>query len=156
MIIGSLGVIPFVGGLGTVNTFHEISKTNKASFVKHPVFAGIDLIESTGDDPIDITIGMTFFAPYTLTPAESIPALEALMASKIPVPLFAGDAPVGRGPMTFFVIESISVKMKKWVGTNLAVASVDVKLLEYGNPFNLAGPLGALTNLAAGVLQSVF
>jgi hypothetical protein len=155
MVIGALGVIPFVGGLGNVFTFHQISKTNKATFVKHPVFGGIDLVEATGDDPIDITIEMMFFAPYTQSPSVAIPAVEALKAAKIPVPLFAGDAPVGRGPLTFFVVEQVGVKMTKWHGAGLAIASIDVKLLEYGNPFNLAGPLGALTNLATGVIGKI-
>lgn len=155
MIIGALGVIPFVGGLGTVNTFHQISKTNKSTYVKHAVFGTVDLIESTGDDPIEVSFEMMFFAPYTQSPAIAIPAVEALKAAKIPVPLFAGDSPVGRSPLTFFVIEDLSVRMTRWVGAELAVASLTVKLLEYGNPFNLSGPLGPLTNLAAGVLGSV-
>jgi len=155
MIIGTLGVIPFVGGLGTANTFHAISKSNKASFVKHPIFGGVDLIEATGDDPIDTSISMMFFAPYTLAPAAGITALEALKASRMPVPLFAGDAPVGRGGLALFVVESVSVKMEKWVGAHLAIAKVEVKLLEYSNPFSLAGPLGALTNLASGVLGKI-
>jgi hypothetical protein len=155
MVIGSLGVIPFVAGYGTANTFHSIHKANKISYVKHAVIAGLDLIEATGDDPIDIQIEMMFFAPYTLPPSQSIPAVEALLAAKIPMPLFAGDAPVGRGIMSLFVIESLSVRMTKWVGAELAIATLDVKLVEYSNPFNLAGPLGALANLAGSVVGRI-
>lgn len=152
MFIGTLGVIPFVAGYGTTNTFHEIGKSNKQRFAKHSIIAGNDLLEGTGFEPIELSIQMQFFAPYTLSAAESVPALEALMATRIPVPLFAGDAPVGRGLLTLFVIESISNKMTKWVGSSLAIAAVDVKLLEYGNPFDLAGPLNALASLGAGVI----
>jgi phage protein U len=151
MIIGALGMIPFVGGLGTANTFHEIAKTNKTTYVKHQIISGVDLIEATGPDPIDLSVQMSFFAPYTLSPSVSVVEIEALAASRLPVPLFAGDAPVGRGLLTLFVIEDVSVQMRKWVGSNLAIAAVTVKLLEYSNPLSIAGPLNALASLGASV-----
>jgi hypothetical protein len=158
VIIGALGTIPFVAGYGTANTFHEIAKQNKYSFVKHAIFGGGDLIESTGYDPLDLSVHMKFFAPYTLLPKTSIEKIEQLMALKSPVPLIAGDAPVGRtgSLLTLFVVESASVRMTKFSGGQLTIAELDVKLLEYANPFSLAGPLGALAGLGTSIAGKIF
>jgi len=152
VVVGILGPLPFVGGYGSTFTFHEIAKTRKETFVRHKLINGLDLIEATGSEPIEISFAMSFFAPYTRSPAASILLLETLLASRLPVPLFAGDAPVGRGLLTLFVVEAISNKLTKWVGSTTVSASVEVKLLEYSNPFNLAGPLNALAGAGASVI----
>jgi hypothetical protein len=152
MVVGILGLLPFVSGEGTIFTPNDIGKTRKENYVRHKIIADVDLIESTGSEPIEITLQMQFFAPWTLAPAASILALETLQSTKLPVPLICGDAPVGRGLLTLFVVESVSSKMKRWTGTTTAVATADVKLLEYSNPFSLAGPLNALGAVGASVL----
>jgi hypothetical protein len=141
--------------MGSIFTFSEIGKTRKEMFVRHKVIAGVDLIESTGSEPIEITMQMKFFSPWTLSPAASIIALETLQSIKIPVPLIAGDVPVGRGLLTLFVVESVGSKYNRWTGSSTAVATADVKLVEYSNPFGLAGPLNALGSIGASVLGSV-
>jgi hypothetical protein len=153
--VGILGIIPFVGGLGTTFTVHEITKKRKNAFAKHRVINGNDLIEDVGFDPIELDLQMHFFKPWTFDPSLSLIALEGLMESKIPVPLIIGGTPVGRGLLTLFVIESIDSKMEKWHGASLAVLDCTVKLLEYGNPFSISGPLGILANAGASVVGNL-
>ncbi len=154
-LVGILGTIPFEGGLSSAFTFHEVSKKRKNAFAKHRIIKGNDLIEDVGFDPIEIDIQMKFFRPYTLDPAASLIALETLMDLKIPVPMFIGNTPVGRGLLTLFLVESIDSKMEKWVGSTLTILQCTVKLLEYGNPFGISGPLGALASAGASVVGSL-
>jgi hypothetical protein len=151
MAAGALGPIIFQGGLGTANTFHSISKTNKQVFVKHRLLQTLDLVEATGVDLIEINLEMHFHGPYTLAPSAAIAALEAVMSLKIPLPLIIGRIPVGRGVLTLFVIESIDSKMTRFVGAGLAIADVTVKLLEYPNPFGSMGPISALGGALPGL-----
>src|ERR1700751_5254374 len=111
---GALGPVIFSGGLGQMNDFHALSKHRKETFVKHRVIQANDLIESTGSDPIELSIEMHFHAPYTLSPGAALSALEAVQETKIPLPLIVGSTPVGRGFLTLFVIEEISTKMSKF------------------------------------------
>src|SRR5258708_377199 len=152
--VGILGPVPFVGGLGIGNSFHSIKKKNKNSWARHRILKSNDLIEDTGVDPIEIDIDMIFYRPYTLEPSISISILEGLSASKFPVPFIVGGTPIGRGPLTLFVIEEITSDMKKFNGPTLIYATVQVKLLEYGNLFNISGPLGALANIGAAFVGS--
>jgi phage protein U len=153
--VGCLGPIVFMGGLGSANTFHSISKTNKESFVKHRVIQANDLVEDTGTDPIEITIEMHFHGPYTVAPSTGIAALEAVKDLKIPLPLIIGRIPLGRGMLTLFVIESVDTKMSTFVGSGLAVADASVKLLEYANPLGSTGPLSALGGALPGLSKIV-
>jgi hypothetical protein len=153
--VGILGIIPFVGGLGSTFTVHEIQKKRKNAFAKHRVINGNDLIEDVGFDPIELDLSMKFFAPWTSDPSLSLIALEGLMDLKIPVPLIIGGTPVGRGFLTLFVIESIDSKMEKWDGGKLLILECTVKLLEYGNPFNISGPLGILVQAGASVVGNL-
>jgi hypothetical protein len=153
--VGILGILPFVGGQGTTFTVYDIQKKRKNAFAKHRIINGNDLIEDVGFDPIELDLEMHFFAPWTLDPSLSLIALEGLMESKIPVPLIIGGTPVGRGLLTLFVIESIDSKMKKFTGGTLCVLDCTVKLLEYGNPFNISGPLGILAQSGASVIGNL-
>jgi hypothetical protein len=120
--VGCLGPIVFVGGLGSANTFHSISKSTKETYVKHRVIHDNDLVEDCGTDPITLSIEMHFHGPYTIAPSTAITALEAVMAAKIPLPLIVGRIPLGRGMLSLFVIESVDTKMTTFVGSGLAVA----------------------------------
>jgi len=152
---GALGPITFQGGLGTMSTFHSMSKTKKTVYVKHRIIQMIDLLESTGDEPIDLSIQMHFHAPYTMGPGKALTALESLMDAKIPVPLIIGATPVGRGFLTLFVIEDISTKMNKFSASSLIIGDIDVKLCEYAGALSLSGPLSALGGGLAGLARSV-
>jgi hypothetical protein len=138
-----------------MNDFHAINKHRKETFIKHRVIQANDLIESTGSDPIELSIEMHFHAPYTLGPGIALSALEALQAAKIPVPLIIGSTPVGRGFLTLFVIEEISIKMSKFIAGSVIIGDIDVKLLEYPNAFGLAGPLSALGGALPGLSNAV-
>jgi hypothetical protein len=151
-ILGILGRIPFVGGQGSMFSPFEITKKRKNSFAKHQIIQSNNSIEDTGFEPIEIDIQMKFFQPWTLAPSTSINLLESFQDAKIPAPLVLGDSPVGRGILTLFIIEEISSKMEKWVSNTLTVAEVTVKLIEYGNPFNVSGPLGLISNVGAGII----
>jgi hypothetical protein len=150
-IAGALGPIIFMGGLGSANTFHSISKANKQVFVKHRLLQTLDLVEATGVDLIELQIEMHFHGPYTLAPSAGIAALETVMSLKIPLPLIIGRVPVGRGLLTLFVIEAIESKMTRFVGSGLAVADATIRLLEYPNPFGSLGPLSALGGALPGL-----
>jgi hypothetical protein len=154
-LVGILGPLPFVGGQGSAFTFYNITKRRKNSFARHRIISGNDLIEDTGFDPIELDMDMQFFAPWTLDPSISLIALEGLMDSKIPVPLIVGGAPVGRGLLTLFVIESIDSTMKKWEGARLAILECRVKILEYSNPLSISGPLGLLAQAGASVIGNL-
>ncbi len=153
--VGVLGPIVFLGGLGSTFTFHDLSKKRKNSFAKHRVINGNDLIEDTGYDPIEIDLQMRFFAPYTADPSISLIAIEALADSKIPVPLIIDGCPVGRSILTLFICEEITSKMPKFVGSQLTILDVTIKLCEYSNPLNISGPLGALAQLGASIVGSI-
>jgi len=151
---GILGTIVFIGGLGTANGPREISKNDKSDFVRHKIFNGVDLIESVGDEPIDLDMQIKFIAGYTSDPSASLIALQALKAAKTPVPLMIGATPFGRGLLTLFVIESIQSKFDKWVaGSTLGILNVSLKLVEYYNPFSLSGPLGPLVQAGLALLS---
>jgi hypothetical protein len=98
---------------------------------------------------------MHFHAPYTLAPSAALTSLEALMDAKVPVPLIIGSTPVGRGLLTLFVIEDISIKMSKFISSSLIIADIDVKLLEYPGALNLSGPLSALGGALPGLSRAV-
>jgi len=151
-IVGVLGMIPFVGGLGSANTFKEISKSAKKSYVVHRIIGGTDIIEDCGFDLIDLTISMKWVYGYTLDPSAALIALEALMIASTPVPIIVDGVPLGRGALTLFVVESIESRMNKWKAGTLVELECSVKLKEYGNPFSIAGPLGALANTAGQVV----
>jgi hypothetical protein len=150
--VGILGPIVFVGGLTTTFTFHDLSKKRSNSFAKHALINGTDLLEDTGSKPIELDLQLRFFQPYTADPSISLIELEALMESKIPVPLIIGGVPVGRGILTLFVIESIDSKMPKFVGSTLTILDLTVKLCEYSNPLSLSGPLSALAQAGAAIV----
>jgi Phage P2 GpU len=152
---GALGPVIFSGGLGEMNDFHAIQKHRKETFVKHRVIQANDLIESTGSDPIELSVEMHFHAPYTLAPSIALNALEALQEAKIPVPLIVGSTPVGRGFLSLFVVEEISTKMSKFIAGSLIIGDIDVKLLEYPNAFGLSGPLSALGGALPGLSNAV-
>ncbi len=153
--VGILGTIVFVGGLGTTSTFHELNKKRKNSFAKHRIINGLDLIEDTGFDPIELDLQMRFFSPYTQDPSISLILIEALADSKLPVPLIIDGCPVGRGILTLFVCEEITSKMPKFVGSQLTILDITIKLCEYSNPLNISGPLSALAQLGASVIGSI-
>jgi hypothetical protein len=152
---GALGPIIFQGGLGSMNTFHAVSKTKKQTYVKHRIIQQNDLVESAGADPIEGTLQMHFHAPYTLPPSAALTALEALMDMQIPVPLIIGSTPIGRGFITLFVIEEIQSKMSKFISASWIVGDIDVRLLEYPNAISLSGPLSALGGALPGLSGAV-
>ena len=153
---GVLGPIMFQGGLGSMNTFHGVSKSKKEVFAKHRIIQQVDIIEDTGSDPIECSLQMHFHAPYTLPPSAALTSLESLMDMKVPVPLIIGSTPVGRAmQLTLFVIEDISAKMSKFISNSLIIADIDVKLLEYPGALNLAGPLSALGGALPGLSAAV-
>jgi hypothetical protein len=45
--------------------------------------------------------------------------------------------------------------MEKWVGSTLVILQASVKLIEYGNPFGIGGPLGALAQAGASVIGNL-
>jgi Phage P2 GpU len=155
-IVGILGVIPFVAGQGSMNTVKSLTKKRKNAFAKHRVINSGDLIEDTGFDPIDIELDIQLFKPWTMDPAASIAGYEALMDSKIPVPLIVGNTPVGRGLLTLWVIEEMDIQGKKWTGGALTLADIKLRLIEYSNPFGTLGPFGPLVSLGVtGVIGSL-
>jgi phage protein U len=155
-IAGILGPLPFLGGQGTAATFHTIKKKFEVRYAKHEIINGVDLIEATGFKPIDIDLDMIFFNPWTLPPSVALAIIEALAASRLPVPLMTADGTgFGRGLLTLFVIESVDSTMKKWCGGTNTYMTVTVKLLEYGNPFGIGGPLGALAGIGASVIGTI-
>jgi hypothetical protein len=151
-IVGVLGPIPFMGGLKRANTFHEISKSAKKAYVVHRILGGNDLVEDCGFDLIDLTLSMKWLYGYTMDPSAALIALEGLMNSSLPVPIIVDGVPLGRGALTLFVVESIASRMTKWKAGTLVALECSVKLREYGNPFSIAGPLGALANTAGQVV----
>jgi Phage P2 GpU len=155
MLVGILGPIPFMGGNGSAFTLHQLKEKYKNAFAKHRILQGNDLIEDVGVDPIEIDFQMEFFAPWTLSPAASISALKLLASLKIPIPMFIGDTPIGRGPLTLYLIESIDTTYKTWSGSQCAVASASIHLIEYGNPLSIAGPLGAIASIGASVVGNL-
>src|SRR5215471_15734014 len=148
---GALGPVIFQGGLGSMSTFHSMSKTKKETFVRHRIIQMIDLLEDTGAEPIELSIQMHFHAPYTLAPGKAMTTLEALMDAKIPVPLIVGSTPVGRGFLTLFVVEDIGTKMSKFITSSLIIGDIDVKLIEYAGALSLSGPLSALGSSLPGL-----
>jgi hypothetical protein len=152
---GALGPVVFQGGLGTMSTFHAMSKVKKETYVKHRVIQYVDLLEDTGAEPIELSIQMHFHAPYTVGPGRALTQLEALMDAKIPVPLIVGSTPVGRGFLTLFVIEEISTKMSKFISSSLIVGDIDIKLCEYAGALGLGGPLSALGGALPGMSSAV-
>ena len=153
--VGILGNIVFVGGLGSVFTFHSLSKKRQNAFAKHKIINGNDLIEDVGFNPIELDLSLRFYEPWTADPSLSLIALEALEDAKIPVPLLIGGVPVGRSVLTLFVIEEITSKMPKFKGSVLTVLDCSVKLLEYSNPLNIAGILGPLAQAGAAALGNL-
>ena len=152
---GALGPVVFQGGLGTMSTFHAMSKVKKETYVKHRVIQVVDLLEDTGAEPIELQIQMHFHAPYTIGPSRALTQLEALMDAKMPVPLIVGSTPVGRGFLTLFVIEEIQTKMSKFISSSLIVGDIDVKLCEYAGALNMSGPLSALGSALPGLSAAV-
>jgi hypothetical protein len=153
--VGILGPVVFCGGLGTTFTFNEITKKRSNAFAKHTIINSLDLIEDVGFKPIELSLHMRFYQPYTAPPSVSLLALETLEDSKIPCPLLIGGVPIGRALLTLFVIEEISSKMPKFVGNVLTVLDLDIKLLEYGNGLNISGPLGLLAQAGAAVVGNI-
>jgi hypothetical protein len=151
-IVGVLGPIPFQGGFKRANTFREISKSAKKAYVVHRILGGNDVVEDCGFDLIDLTLSMKWVYGYTMDPSAALIALEGLMNASIPVPIIVDGVPLGRGALTLFVVESVESRMTKWKGSTLVELECSVKVKEYGNPFSIAGPLGALANTAGQVV----
>jgi|SRR6516162_8006046 hypothetical protein len=157
---GVLGALPFVSGPQRVFTPHAVDVTRKNAFAKHKVLNYNDVLEDVGVEPIDVTLEMGFMIGWTLEPARSISMLSAYMDSKIPAPLIVGNTPVGRGIASMFVVESMSVKVAKFLGSSPAVVNASVKLIEYApspSPLMnfLSNPVGALSGSAGGIISSI-
>jgi Phage P2 GpU len=158
MMLGCLGPLPFVAGRGSLFSPHSISKTRKNSWARHKIMNANDVLEDTGVEPIEVTIEMTFFSPWTFSPAQSLPMLEGFAESKLPMPCILGNTPLGRGLLTLFVVEAVDAKMERWSGSNLTVMNVTVKLIEYALPPSplmnfLSNPLGAITGAVSGAVS---
>jgi hypothetical protein len=157
---GILGTLPFQAGLGSVFTPHAVDVSRKNSFAKHKILNSNDQLEDTGVEPIEVTLEMGFLIGWTLDPVKSVSMLSAYMDSKIPAPLIVGNTPVGRGIMSMFVIESMSVKVTKFLGSSPAVVTASVKLIEYAPPPSpltnfLSNPVGALAGGVGGIVSSI-
>jgi len=168
MILGVMGPLPFIAGKGSLFSPHSISKTYKNSWAKHKILNGIDTLEDTGQEPIDLTIEMSFFKPWTFDPGSSLTMLEGFASAKVPMPVILGGTPLGRGGLTLFVVEAVDAKMTKWAGTSLTIMAVTVKLCEFAIPASpllsfISNPLGtiagavggAVTNVVSGAVSSV-
>jgi Phage P2 GpU len=160
MILGVLGGLPFVAGKGSLFSPHSISKIYKNSWARHKILNGIDVLEDTGYEPIDLSIEMSFFAPWTFDPSSSLTMLETFAAAKVPLPVILGGTPLGRGGLTLFVVESVDAKMTKWAGSSLTVMSVTVKLCEFAIPSSplmsfLSNPLGSIAGAVGGAVGNV-
>jgi hypothetical protein len=160
MILGCLGGLPFVAGRGSLFSPHAISKTYKNSWARHKILNGNDVLEDTGYEPIDLSIEMTFFAPWTFDPSSSLSMLEGFAAAKVPLPVILGGTPLGRGGLTVFVVEAVDSKMEKWAGSSLTVLHVTVKLCEFALPASplmnfLSNPIGAASSFVSGAVSSV-
>ena len=158
MILGVMGPLPFVAGKGSLFSPHSISKTYKNSWARHKILNGVDTLEDTGAEPIDLSIEMSFFSPWTFDPGSSLTMLEGFAAAKIPLPVILGGTPLGRGGLTVFVVEAVDAKMTKWSGTSLTVMSVTVKLCEFSLPASpllnfLTNPIGAASSLVTGAVS---
>jgi hypothetical protein len=158
MMLGCLGPLPFVAGQGSLFSPHSISKVRKNAWARHKIMNANDALEDTGTEPIELTIEMTFFSPWTFSPSASLTMLETFAESKLPMPCILGNTPLGRGLLTLFVVETVDAKMEKWSGSNLTVMHVTVKLIEYSLPPSplmnfLTNPLGTLAGAAAGVVS---
>jgi hypothetical protein len=150
---GILGTVVFVGGLGSSNAFHEISKKRRASYARHQVISGVDVLEPVGDTPIEIDLSIQFLRSYSTDPSLGLLQLEALMATKVAVPLVVGGVPIGRGLLTLFAVEEVSAKMKKFQSGTWVAVDVSVKLIEDSSPFNLGGVFGSLFQLGGALLS---
>ena len=156
---GILGELPFMSGLGSIFTPHAVDVSRKNSFAKHKILNSNDVLEDTGVEPLDVTLEMGFVIGWTLAPAKSVQMLSNYMDAKVPAPLIVGNVPVGRGIMSMFVVESMSVKVTKFVGANPAVATASVKLIEYApapSPLTsfLSNPAGALGGVATTAVSA--
>jgi hypothetical protein len=157
---GCLGSLPFMGGPGRVFSPHAVDVARKNAWAKHKILNANDLLEDVGVEPIDVTLEMGFMIGWTLDPARSITMLAGYMDSKIPAPLIVGSVPVGRGMASMFVVESMSVKVSKFVGSSPAAATVSVKLIEYApspSPLTnfLSNPIGTLSGGVSGIISSI-
>ena len=153
-----MGPLPFVAGKGSLFSPHSVSKTTKNSWARHKILNGIDVLEDTGTEPIDVTLEMSFFSPWTFDPSSSLSMLEGFAAAKIPLPVILGGTPFGRGGLTVFVVESVSSRMTKWSGSSLTIMSVSVKLCEFALPASplmnfISNPLGAVSSLVGGAVS---
>jgi hypothetical protein len=158
MMLGCLGPLPFIAGQGSLFSPTTISKSRKNSWARHKIMNANDRLEDTGTEPIELSIEMNFFAPWTFDPGSSLTMLEGFAESKTPMPCMLGTSPLGRGLLTLFVVESIEAKMEKWRGSRLTVMNVTVKLIEYALPPSpvggfLSNPLGSITSAVGGAVS---
>lgn len=154
---GILGTVVFVGGLGTSNAFHEISKKRRAAYARHQIISGVDVLEPVGDTPIEIDLSIQFLKHYSTDPSSGILQLETLMTTKVAVPLVIGGVPVGRGLLSLFAVEEVSAKMKKFQSGTLVATEVSVKLIEDATPLSFGGfgggLFGSLTQIGGALLS---
>jgi hypothetical protein len=150
---GILGTVVFTGGQGTSNAFHEISKKRKATYAKHQVIWGVDVLEPVGDSPIEIDLQIQFLRNYSVDPSLGLSMLETLMINKTAVPLIIGGVPVGRGLLSLFAVEEVSAKMKKFQSGTLVACDVSIKLLEDSSPLSGLGIFGSLVQMGGALLS---
>jgi len=140
---GIYGPIVFGTGYGG-NDFQDMRKTVSARWLSHEVHLNKPLLEYGGPQLIEVEFTMKWMLPISGDPVSAIFILQEIMDLALPLPLFIGLLPVGRGS-SLFVMQELQISPKYFVqGGVLIGADAQVHLKEYVDTLALNSLLQAL------------
>lgn len=126
--IGSLGQLPFICSPKKVQTFSQLSRSNKVKWAKHEVIGKKPVMEYIGEDLRTVSMTICFDSNFTQPPTEGIDRLNRMLENKLYKTLIIGGEYLGR-----YVIESVEETRKHHDGKGVChYAEVQISLTEWG------------------------
>ncbi len=127
MVIGVLGVLPFICSEGFVLTFNGLSRDLSTRWAQHDVIGSKPVLEWIGDDLASVNLSIRFDMSLGAPPMAGLFTLKTMMESREAHMLVIGGEFLGR-----FVIESISEERKFHTGAGICVvAEASITLKEF-------------------------
>ena len=129
MQIGTFGKIIFEVSDKKILTFRGFQRTAKARFSEHKIIGKKPILEATGLELDSVGLSISLNRAVGVNPTEQIAVMREMLSAQEPHALIIGGKKIGS-----FVLTDLSDAWGKITHQGkLAVAEIELKLLEYAN-----------------------
>jgi phage protein U len=138
---------------GVTNTFDHLTDSNISRYAEHKILQGVPILEFVGEELITVTLSLNFCLPYTADPVAMISLMKLQKSLHTPLPLIVGDALVGRGLLSLFVLTEIKSEWNRFYGP-MAVQARAACTFKEASSFGIGGGFGiggSLGGISAGI-----